>query len=70
MSKKYTSNNYGSKNNYNIFLLKKKKENLNPLNSVLNPEINSDSASLKSNGARWVSAKIQIPHIGNKIKFK
>jgi len=31
-----------------------------PLYSVLNPLTSSDSDSLKSKGARWVSAKVQI----------
>jgi len=33
---------------------------------VLNPETNSDSDSLKSKGARWVSAKVQINQTGKK----
>ena len=33
---------------------------------MLNPETNSDSDSLKSKGARWVSAKVQITHNGSK----
>jgi hypothetical protein len=37
-----------------------------PEYSVLNPETNSDSDSLKSKGARWVSAKVQTIHTGNK----
>jgi hypothetical protein len=32
---------------------------------VLKPETNSDSDSLKSKGARWVSAKTQINQKGN-----
>ena len=36
--------------------------------SVLYPDTNSDSDSLKSNGARWVSAKVQVNHKGNKDK--
>lgn len=35
-----------------------------PEYSVLNPETNSDSDSLKSKGARWVSAKIQTNQTG------
>jgi len=31
-----------------------------PLYSVLNPDTSSDSASLKSNGARWVSPRVEI----------
>lgn len=33
---------------------------------MLNPETNSDSDSLKSKGARWVSAKVQINQTGKK----
>ena len=33
---------------------------------MLNPETNSDSDSLKSNGARCVSAKVQIIHKGSR----
>ena len=36
--------------------------------SVLYPETNSDSDSLKSKGARCVSAKIQINQIGKSLK--
>lgn len=39
---------------------RKMKEKYAPPYSVLNPLTNSDSDSLKSNGARWVSAKVQI----------
>src|SRR5262245_45333080 len=39
---------------------KKNRENLNPLYSVWNPATSSDSASGKSNGARFVSATPQI----------
>jgi hypothetical protein len=35
---------------------------------VLNPETNSDSDSAKSNGARWVSANVQINQIGKNTK--
>ena len=35
---------------------------------MLKPDTNSDSDSLKSNGARWVSAKVQINHTGRIIK--
>lgn len=31
--------------------------------STLNPETNSDSPSVKSNGARFVSARVEIYHI-------
>ena len=37
-----------------------------PAYSVLKPETNSDSDSLKSNGARWVSARVQITQTGRK----
>jgi hypothetical protein len=56
-----------------------RKNNANPIAaySTLNPETNSDSASGKSKGARFVSAKIETNHIKNmgkngitkKIKF-
>jgi hypothetical protein len=36
--------------------------------STLKPETNSDSASGKSNGARFVSAKIETSHIKNRGK--
>src|SRR5215471_10677453 len=39
---------------------RKKRENLKPLYSVWNPATNSDSASGRSNGARFVSATPQI----------
>ena len=39
---------------------RKIKEKYAPPYSVLKPETNSDSDSLKSKGARWVSAKVQI----------
>ena len=45
---------------------KKMKEKKAPPYSVLNPLTNSDSDSLKSKGARWVSAKVQISQ-GRKI---
>jgi hypothetical protein len=37
---------------------------------VLNPETSSDSDSLKSKGARCVSAKVQIIQTGIKIRKK
>jgi hypothetical protein len=37
---------------------------------VLKPDTNSDSASLKSNGARCVSAKVQTNQIGKKKEKK
>ena len=36
------------------------------LNSVLNPETSSDSPSAKSNGVRFVSAKVVVNHTKNK----
>jgi hypothetical protein len=33
---------------------------------VLNPDTSSDSDSLKSKGARWVSARVQITHKGKR----
>jgi hypothetical protein len=39
-----------------------------PAYSTLYPETNSDSPSVKSNGARLVSAKVEIYHITNKGK--
>ena len=47
---------------------KKIKEKKAPPYSVLNPETNSDSDSLKSKGARWVSAKVQINQITKKMR--
>jgi len=49
---------------------KKIKAKLAPEYSVLNPDTNSDSDSLKSKGARCVSARVQITHTGKKIKNK
>lgn len=37
-----------------------------PAYSVLKPDTSSDSDSLKSKGARWVSARVQIIQIGKK----
>ena len=54
-------------NNRTPYSDKKIKAKKAPEYSVLNPETNSDSASLKSKGARWVSAKVQINQIGKKI---
>lgn len=42
---------------------KKNKANGPPAYSTLNPETNSDSPSVRSNGARFVSAKVEINHI-------
>src|SRR5262245_4203685 len=44
---------------------RKNRENLKPLYSVWNPATSSDSASGKSNGARFVSA---TPHIKKRRK--
>jgi hypothetical protein len=51
-----------------IELYSAKKNNAKPIleYSTLNPETNSDSASGKSKGARFVSAKILIKNIKNK----
>lgn len=42
---------------------KKNKANGPPAYSTLNPETSSDSPSVRSNGARFVSAKVEINHI-------
>jgi hypothetical protein len=47
-------------NNNILYSAKKIKEKYAPPYSVLNPLTNSDSDSLKSKGARWVSARVQI----------
>jgi hypothetical protein len=47
---------------------KKIKAKYMPEYSVLKPETNSDSASLKSKGARWVSARAQINQTGKMIR--
>lgn len=47
-----------------MYSLRKIKAKYAPEYSVLNPDTNSDSDSLKSNGARWVSANTQINHAG------
>lgn len=49
-----------------IYSVKKIKEKLKELYSVLNPDTNSDSPSEKSNGERLVSAKTQENNIKNK----
>src|SRR6516225_4577677 len=46
---------------------KKNSDQRKPLYSVWNPAVNSDSASGKSNGARFVSATIAIAKIVNAI---
>jgi hypothetical protein len=47
-----------------------KKNNAKPIDaySTLKPETSSDSASGKSNGARFVSANMEISHIKNRGK--
>lgn len=42
---------------------KKKRANGPPAYSTLKPETNSDSPSVKSNGARFVSARVEIYHM-------
>jgi hypothetical protein len=44
------------------------REKPTPEYSVLKPETNSDSDSLKSKGARWVSAKVHNSQTGRKNK--
>jgi len=53
-----------------VYSLRNKNANKDPLYSVLNPDTNSDSASLKSKGARWVSPKNLMIQIGNKNQIK
>ena len=49
-----------------MYSVKKIKEKLNELYSVLNPDTNSDSPSEKSKGDRFVSANTQEYKIKNK----
>lgn len=42
---------------------KKKRANGPPAYSTLNPETSSDSPSVRSNGARFVSASVEMNHI-------
>lgn len=42
---------------------RKKRAKGPPAYSTLNPETNSDSPSVRSNGARFVSARVEIYHI-------
>lgn len=42
---------------------RKNKANGPPAYSTLNPETNSDSPSVRSKGARLVSARVEINHI-------
>jgi len=46
-----------------VYSAKKNKANGPPAYSILNPETNSDSPSVRSNGARFVSARVEIYHI-------
>ena len=45
---------------------KKNRANGPPAYSTLNPETSSDSPSVRSNGARFVSARVEIYHIAAK----
>jgi len=38
--------------------------------SILNPETSSDSPSAKSNGVRFVSARIEVNHIATRGRHK
>lgn len=46
-----------------VYSARKNRANGPPAYSILKPETNSDSPSVKSNGARLVSAKVEIYHI-------
>lgn len=48
-----------------VYSAMKIKANNPPLYSVLNPETNSDSPSAKSNGVRFVSAKLVVNQMIN-----
>lgn len=52
-----------------MYSARKMSANHPPIYSTLNPETNSDSPSAKSKGLRLVSAKQEIIHIMNRIKF-
>jgi hypothetical protein len=52
-----------------VYSERNRKAKYAPEYSVLNPETNSDSDSLKSKGARWVSAKMQTNHIKKKYRY-
>lgn len=52
-----------------MYSAKKIKANHPPMYSTLNPETSSDSPSAKSNGLRFVSARQEIIHIINRIRF-
>jgi hypothetical protein len=71
-NKEFENDNQPPRNNKTVIRLIKiiepysaRKNKANPIlaYSTLNPETNSDSASGKSNGARFVSAKIEIKNI-------
>jgi len=57
-------------NNNIIYSPKNKNAKIFPLYSVLKPDTNSDSASLKSNGARWVSPRVEISQNKNMDRIK
>jgi outer membrane PBP1 activator LpoA protein len=70
--KRKDKNRIGNKTQENksiLYSAKKINEKNAPPYSVLNPLTNSDSDSLKSNGARWVSAKVQMSQ-GRKRKLR
>lgn len=46
-----------------IYSARKKSANGPPAYSTLNPDTSSDSPSVRSNGARLVSARVEINHI-------
>lgn len=46
-----------------MYSARKIRTNVPELYSVLNPDTNSDSPSAKSNGVRFVSAKVEINHV-------
>lgn len=46
-----------------VYSARKKSANGPPAYSTLNPDTSSDSPSVRSNGARLVSARVEINHI-------
>lgn len=46
-----------------VYSARKNKANGPPAYSMLKPDTNSDSPSVRSNGARLVSARVEIYHI-------
>lgn len=46
-----------------VYSARKKRANGPPAYSTLNPDTSSDSPSVKSNGARLVSARVEMNHI-------